>query len=102
MYKRQEFLLVDYTCTKTENSITLEIGERQGEYDPGTRSYELRFNGVEQKPGGVSWNGETLNVFSSESGLREGDAGWTYLEKEKIVVVRIPDRGKRETIEISL
>ncbi len=101
-YTKGEFLLVDYTCTKTENSINLEIDERQGEYDPGTRSYELRFNGVEQKPGGVSWNGETLNVFSSESGLREGDAGWTYLEKEKIVVVRIPDRGKRETIEISL
>nr|MDO8081192.1 glycoside hydrolase family 31 protein [Candidatus Freyarchaeota archaeon] len=101
-YTRGEFLLVNYTCSKTENGITFEISKREGNYKPEPRSYEARFNGVKQKPSKVLWSGEIVKGVTSENELRSKTSGWIYLEDKQVVAVRIPDRGKPERIEIIL
>ncbi len=99
-YTKGEFRLVNYTYSKTEKGITFEISEKEGTYKPGARSYEIRFNGVKQKPSKVLWMGKIMETTSSESELRSKTSGWTYLEDNQIVIVRIPDREKQEHIEI--
>jgi alpha-glucosidase len=101
-YTRGEFLLVNYTCSKTENGITFEISEREGNYKPEPRSYEIRFNGVKQKPSKVLWSGETLKAVPSGGELRSKTSGWIYLKDKQVVEVRIPDSGKQERVEIIL
>lgn len=93
-YTRGEFLLVEYTCTKNGNTIRFEAGERKGSYNPGARTLEVRFNGVELKPSKVLWNGKELQQGSRET------PSWEYLEKEKVVVVRVPDEGKPFSLEV--
>lgn len=101
-YTKGEFLLVNYTCSKTDKSITFEISEREGNYKPKPRNYEIKFNIIKPKPGKVLWNGETMAEIYPESELRNKSSGWTYSENQQIVTVKIPDRGKRENIEIIL
>ena len=101
-YTRGDFLLINYTCSKTEQSITFEIGKREGNYKPSPRSYEIIFNSVEQKPSKILWNGEVMEMISLENELRSKTSGWVYLEDKQTVVVRIPDRGEQEKIEISM
>ncbi|MFB0562103.1 MAG: glycoside hydrolase family 31 protein [Candidatus Lokiarchaeia archaeon] len=101
-YTKGEFLLTNCTCSKDEKGITFEISAREGKYNPDPRSYEIRFYGIEQKPSKALWNGETMEMASSQSELKTKDSGWIYLDNEKTVVVRIPDQGKQEYIEISL
>ncbi|MBS7287490.1 MAG: glycoside hydrolase family 31 protein [Candidatus Freyarchaeota archaeon] len=91
-----EFLLVEFTCTKNEDSVIFEVSERKGSYNHGARTYELRFNGIETKPAKVLWNGEELKQASVKA------PSWEYLKKEKVLVVRIPDRGQRELLEIKM
>lgn len=92
-YTEGEYLLVEFTCKKNEDAITFEISERKGSYNPGTRTYEIRFNSIEAKPLKVLRNGEELKEHADTP-------SWTYLEREKVVVVRIPDKGRRELLEI--
>ena len=101
-YTRGDFLLINYTCSKTEQSITFEIGKREGNYKPSPRSYEIIFNSVEQKPSKILWNGEVMEMISLENELRSKTSGWVYLEDKQTVVVRIPDGGEQEKIEISM
>jgi alpha-glucosidase (family GH31 glycosyl hydrolase) len=101
-YTKGEFLLVNYTCSKTDKAIKFEISEREGNYKPKPRSYEIKFNCIKQKPTKVLWNGETVTEVYPESELRSKSSGWSYSENQQIITVRIPDRGKRENIEITL
>lgn len=98
-YTRGDFLLVNYTCSKTDKSIKFEISKEEGNYKPEPRSCEMQFNGV-KKPSRVLWKSETMRAVSSESELRDKTSGWIYLKDEQVVSVRIPDGGKHEHIEL--
>ncbi|MEM1723612.1 MAG: glycoside hydrolase family 31 protein [Candidatus Jordarchaeales archaeon] len=93
-YTKGEYLIVEYTCTKNGDTIKFEASEKKGNYNPGMRTLEVRFNGVELKPSKVLWNGKELQQGSQET------PSWEYFEKEKVVVVRVPDEGKRFLLEI--
>lgn len=95
-YAEGEYLIVEFTCKNNENAITFEISERKGSYNPGARTYEIRFNGIEAKPLKVLRNGEELKQ------KHVGTPSWTYIERERVVVVRIPDEGRRELLEIKM
>ncbi len=101
-YSNGDFLLVSYTCSKTEQGIKFEIGKREGNHNPGSRSYEIRFNSIKQKPSKILWGGEIMEPASSENELKDKTSGWVYLEDNQKLVVRIPDRGEAEKIEISI
>jgi len=91
----------DFTCTEQAGSTSFAIGEREGSYNPGARSFYVIAHTVDMASGDtVSLDGAALTQFATEEVLRTQPSGWSYDSGERILVVKVADTAQAQTINV--
>jgi alpha-glucosidase len=76
----------------SSSGITLSASRCDGSYVPPSRSVILRFVGCESNPSLVTLNGRELSYRTTMDGP---GMGWTYDEKSRTVLVRLPETREK-------
>lgn len=100
-YQGGDFCKTKYKCIVEDDKIILNIGEREGKFEPEQREYELKINGLEKILAKVIFNGSEISV--KDDILKEQKCDLCTLifdEKKHILYVKFLDQNIETQIEL--
>ncbi len=80
--------------------ITLNIGDRNGNFNPASRDYIGEFRMIEEIPDSVLLDGQQLIMTNPDTLLNSQITGWAYDAGKKIAYARFPDNGVSSKVEV--
>jgi len=99
-YEQGLFALTAMTLRDDGDDLLLQLGERQGRFQPRPRDFLVAVHALSQLPALVEQDGRHLARQSLDR-IWKGDAvGWAYDEAAAILYVRLPDHGGSQTLRI--
>ena len=101
-YKKGIYSIARYNYSQVGGVARLKISERQGRFVPPKRSLVLKFNGFHSEPPRVLRSGSPLPNASTPEGFATSSQGWMYDPTAKVILVKLEDEGKDETIEFKM
>ena len=80
--------------------ITLNIGDRTGNFNPVSRDYIGEFRMIKEIPDSVLLDGQQLIMNDPDTLLNSHITGWAYDAGKKIAYARFPDNGISSKVEV--
>lgn len=88
-----------FSTQSSSNYLALTIAARDGDYDPGNRSFYFRMHDAGDVLG-VTVNGQAVERFANRSELEQfATNGWAYNRGRRELTVALPDDGSLKSVE---